>query len=939
MTQLSSLLLHDRVVSAHKLDEAHERLAQMGGDLATCLLEVGALGEDTLTAYHAASLGVAPCSRADLLDADLSALSKLARAQAELFGAVPLFFDPDGVLQVAVAEAPTEVLRDALRALFRQPIELVAVLPFRLRWAMWRYYQSPLDARLVRLGEQLSTTPPGPLPQLGSLHAMTAAGSQSVRPASRALAALLDDEDEDDEPEPLPSDPPPVLLVNPRPSVHARGSLPPPVARTTGSVAPPRRVSAEPRASERPPEAWLDPDPHSRTTAIPEEPVPRVRSVKPSAEPSRVSNAPQLGPPVRPSGQSDPAMRVPASVHPPVVARTPPSTRPLPPVQSVKAADPASIPGTRGALAPPSVPKFDSVPAPAPSGRPGPPAEPRQGISLEEAELRLSTAQDRDAVVAAMLEHLITEYQFAALWVWRGDRLEGLAVRGPETPTTSIRTHQIAVDACPGLGALRDLAGVSYQPIAHSGADGVLRAALGREGVPMAVLAPVKLRGRAALLLWADLGSRPAGAPNLVELERFVDLCGAAFARLLVTRKQGPSLAPVAQRGDGQGSGRPGPSTPPAGSESERPWQPSPEQRMAALRAAVLGQPAPRRSVPPGPVATGDGSRTPSARSTPRPATPRPRTPRPITGGAAGLAVPGPVGPRVGTLSEAERLVGEVARTGILSDETAATLVAMGDRALEAVFRYFPGVHMPLGEQASRGPAVEELGPILRLTLRFRQAAVPWLLRALDSADADVRLCAMVCLGEVLHPAAIARLSTLVLDAEPATRALAIEVLKPYQRFTEFESVLRTLRTLVRDTRSQPEARRVAAASLGEFRDVPSVETLIDALVDNDPGLVEAAHRALVLLTRQDHGPAPEGWRHWHERMRARHRVEWLIEALLHSEAGLRHDASEELKKVTGQFFGYYFNLPRKERERAHQRYLEWWRREGALRFTGRPAP
>lgn len=48
---------------------------------------------------------------------------------------------------------------------------------------------------------------------------------------------------------------------------------------------------------------------------------------------------------------------------------------------------------------------------------------------------------------------------------------------------------------------------------------------------------------------------------------------------------------------------------------------------------------------------------------------------------------------------------------------------------------------------------------------------------------------------------------------------------------------------------------------------------------------------------------------------------EWLIDALIHSEPTIRHEASEELKRLTGQYFGYCLNLPRRERERAHQQY------------------
>ncbi len=80
-----------------------------------------------------------------------------------------------------------------------------------------------------------------------------------------------------------------------------------------------------------------------------------------------------------------------------------------------------------------------------------------------------------------------------------------------------------------------------------------------------------------------------------------------------------------------------------------------------------------------------------------------------------------------------------------------------------------------------------------------------------------------------------------------------------------------------------------------------------------------------MVLTRQDFGLDVPRWVAWWDTAATRHRVEWLIDALTHTDATVRHEASEELKRLTGQVFGYYFNLPRKERERAQQRYLAWW--------------
>ena len=201
-------------------------------------------------------------------------------------------------------------------------------------------------------------------------------------------------------------------------------------------------------------------------------------------------------------------------------------------------------------------------------------------------------------------------------------------------------------------------------------------------------------------------------------------------------------------------------------------------------------------------------------------------------------------------------------------------------------------------------------------------------------AHHDTRYCALLCLGECVHPSAVASLVTRLFDEDDAVRAAAVDVLRTHQRFDEFAEACRSIRAARGDHRAA--ARNAAALALGELRDADSVPTLVSALDDPDAAVAEATHKALTVITRQDFGAMAAPWVSWWARAGQRHRVEWLIDALLHPEPGVRHEASEELKKLTGQYFGYYFNLPKRDRERAHQRYVEWWRSDGAQRFEAR---
>ena len=94
--------------------------------------------------------------------------------------------------------------------------------------------------------------------------------------------------------------------------------------------------------------------------------------------------------------------------------------------------------------------------------------------------------------------------------------------------------------------------------------------------------------------------------------------------------------------------------------------------------------------------------------------------------------------------------------------------------------------------------------------------------------------------------------------------------------------------------------------------------------------------KALVTLTAQDLGLSEKKWRKWYETSRKQHRVEWLIDGLGHKEDAIREQAINDLRKMTGEYFGYHHDLPRKEREVAAERWSAWWRETGMRRFVVR---
>ncbi len=784
MSALSALLIQDQVVSPDKLDEAIQRQVLSGGDLEASLLEVGALAEDTLGAYCAAAYDLPLATRDEVLEADPVAIARLPRDVARRHGVASLRIE--GHALVLACSAPLDAAtQSALADAVGLRVEARIATPFRVAWALWRYYQVDLSPRYVRLADRLHTVSPGDVPAVvtGAARASMSPGTRpsvlpdATRSALAALSRALEDDETDD-----PEGPGETIAASP------------------------------PEASSGPPE---------------------------------------------------------------------PAT------------------------------------------------------TLAVARTRLTEAENRDAVVAAMMDHLAGRFAYVALLLPHADVAEGLAARGVGAHDNVLRALTLSLQTSSALRDARDHGETLVRSVASGSPDAAHAKKLLRPDAPYVLVSPLRIARRVALLVWADVGAAPPNDRMLRDLAAFLDECGGALTRLVRSRKRGLAVA--------------NPSAPPAAPSIPivlpvRPKplpasRPSRDQQLLALRQVILGAAAREPSQfpprPPGATLPPMAERRPTASVVPREKSPSGAVT--VAQGGVGDGALRASTVAAATPAEIDRWVSEVVQTGTLSDATAALLIAQGERALPAVFRYFPGpTTLDRTHVLPRLPALSETGPLLRLVLAFRQAALPRLLSVLDTGSPDARFAALLCLAEIVHPSALSKLSPRLLDPDYPTRMATLEVLRGYRRFPEFASVARALHAVLADPAETPDRRRIAAHALGELRDTDAIPALIAPLGDADFALAGSAHRALVVLARQDFGTDIPRWLAWWDKARTQNRIEWLIEALLHPEPTIRHDASEELKRLSGQFFGYYFNLPRRERERAHQRYIDWWKREGLTRQTDR---
>jgi hypothetical protein len=269
------------------------------------------------------------------------------------------------------------------------------------------------------------------------------------------------------------------------------------------------------------------------------------------------------------------------------------------------------------------------------------------------------------------------------------------------------------------------------------------------------------------------------------------------------------------------------------------------------------------------------------------------------------------------------------------TDEAAeAELLRQGKSAMPAIMAHFPGpvVFDPRSSNEDDIPPVGSCGPILRLIAGQRRVALQSVLSRIDDPDETVRFWATALLAELSYaeavPYVVARLSDKSTPIRRVARIAARALAKQHG-----EEIAREIGTLVRATGLVRSKRLELLGVLEEMREPLAVPSFISVLEDENDEVSAAARGALMIVTRQDFGRDARRWMTWWNQNSSRHRVEWLMDALTHEHQAIRHAAGEELKVLTKEYFGYYDDLPKKERDKAQLRYREWWTTEGRMRF------
>ncbi|MEO8845890.1 MAG: HEAT repeat domain-containing protein [Kofleriaceae bacterium] len=272
----------------------------------------------------------------------------------------------------------------------------------------------------------------------------------------------------------------------------------------------------------------------------------------------------------------------------------------------------------------------------------------------------------------------------------------------------------------------------------------------------------------------------------------------------------------------------------------------------------------------------------------------------------------------------------DVAKEGEVEDELNEA-VERSNEALGSLLRRFPGkLRVDRFSVAGRPLRAAQYGGVLELVVRLGSVASELLIDKMSDPQRDVRFFATICAAELRPRSAVFALVERLFDQDFGVRATAIEALSGYP-LQDLSQSLSRVRRAVHST--DPEVVAAATAAIVALGDIDAIGDLIGAIERADRA-GDHIRKGLIALTAQDFGPSEKKWRKWYEGARRRHRIEWLIEGLSHKEDAVREASIQDLRRLTGEYFGYHHDLARKDRDVSAERWTHWWRDIGMRRFV-----
>ncbi len=517
--------------------------------------------------------------------------------------------------------------------------------------------------------------------------------------------------------------------------------------------------------------------------------------------------------------------------------------------------------------------------SPAPSAPASPPLPSPDPLGAGAAIEAIDAATDRDEIFVALCRGARSRGDYVALFTVHADTMVGrIGLADTWIEHDRLATLSLPLDAPSPFRTVSVGQAAFVGRVGEEVASRELLEAIGRRPPLLAMILPIILRERTVALLYIDASGKALPQATMAELSTETAAAVRAFQRLILSAK-------------------------------------SKDYRAASTAtAAKIGAGA----LPAVTVEAAGGWRNAGGDDAGRLAAPSPPSEGRLADTARHLVSPAPSRDTSTLFASVER-GDEHAR--ISSDQ----LVELGARGAELTVARLPGP-LRIDRTSYRGPTppLAEHGPLLALTARFGELAVPFLMQRLGEANPELRFYTTLALGELGRESQLHLVGARLFDHDASVRKVAVDVLTRLPPSEPRTSIIEQLRGELPGP--EVDRQRMATDALGALGDPPSVPRLIELVKHDDNALQAAARRALIAITKQDFGTSRWRWRSWWDRHKSEPRVEWMFEGLAHSEELVRGSAHDELRQLFPDQFGYQRDAPKRDREEARKKWLEWYR-------------
>lgn len=243
---------------------------------------------------------------------------------------------------------------------------------------------------------------------------------------------------------------------------------------------------------------------------------------------------PRIAPPVaatRPNEPAMPARPQDGGGSPAAAARASLATAPASPRNSAapggEASPSASIPEQLPARNPADAVEIEVAIPDGGSSAVGPPLP--ETISVNEVEMRMGRALERDGIGGLVLDFLASRFERAILLSLRKDEVAGWMGRGSSVDEDRLRKLRISLAAPSIFATLRDGAPTFRGPLPPLPAHRQLAEIWGGALPADSILAAIGVRGRPVAMVYADRSPKPVLPADLDELRRLTFAAGNAF--------------------------------------------------------------------------------------------------------------------------------------------------------------------------------------------------------------------------------------------------------------------------------------------------------------------------------------------------------------------------------------------------------------------------